>query len=50
MYSLSIEGGDVKDAKGVKKSVINNDLKFFKLHGMSHGRGDHGAFLLMHSE
>ena len=28
MYSLSIEGGDVKVAKGVKKSVINNDLKF----------------------
>ena len=28
MYCLSIEGGDVKVAKGVKKSVINNDLKF----------------------
>ena len=27
MYCLSIEGGDVKVAKGVKKSVINNDLK-----------------------
>ena len=28
MYCLSIEGGDVKVAKGVKKSMINNDLKF----------------------
>ena len=28
MYSLSIEGGDVKVVKGVKKSMINNDLKF----------------------
>ena len=27
MYCLSIEGGDVKVAKGVKKSLIN-DLKF----------------------
>ena len=28
MYCLSIEGEDVKVAKGVKKSMINNDLKF----------------------
>ena len=28
MYCLSIEGGYVKVAKGVKKSMINNDLKF----------------------
>ena len=41
----------MKVAKGVKKSVINNDLKLvFKLHGMSHGRGDHGTFFQMHSE
>ena len=28
MYSLSIEEGDVKVIKGVKKSVINNVLQF----------------------
>ena len=28
MYSLSVEGEDVKVAKGVKKSVINNELRF----------------------
>ena len=28
MYCLSIEGGDVKVATRVKKSVINNDSKF----------------------
>jgi len=28
MYSIAVEGREVKVAKGVKKSVIENELKF----------------------